>query len=141
MAVNSKSLKNLKPYQKGVYSPNRQIGRKRGSFNKNTIFRQMLESSVDLNSLVGDRAKMIGEKASGKTYYEAIIMALINGALNLDVKSANTLLKQLDKIDLADKRLPLEKENRIEITVVNSSEELQKINEAERRLLQNSDED
>ena len=120
MAYNPKSLENLKPYRRGEYSPSRQIGRKKGSINRKTLLKQMMESKLDPNELLGDMAQRLGEKAKGKTVYEAIILALINGAMNLDVKSANTLIKLISKIDDEESHKPIwEKDNKIEIEIIN----------------------
>ena len=80
----------------------------------------MMESKLDPNELLGDMAQRLGEKAKGKTVYEAIILALINGAMNLDVKSANTLIKLISKIDDEESHKPIwEKDNKIEIEIIN----------------------
>ncbi len=118
MTVNPKSLKNLKPYKKGVYSPTRQVGRKPGSVNRKTMVKKLMESNLDTSQLLSETARRISEGAKGKTVYEAILLALVNGALNLDVKSANTLLKLIDKIDTEESRKPIwERENKIEIVI------------------------
>lgn len=120
MSVNPKSLRNLRPYQKGVYSPTRQVGRKKGSINRKTLVKQLMESKLDPEQLFSVNAREIGKKAKGKTVYEAILMALVNGALNLDVKSANTLLRLIDKIDTEEEsKSTWDRRNKIEITIIN----------------------
>lgn len=124
MSYNPKSLKNLKPYKKGEFSKSRQVGRKMGSVNRKTLVKQLMESELDPSQLLGETALRIGERAKGKTVYEAILMSLVNGALNLDVKSANALLKLIDKIDTEESRKPAwETDNRIEIEIVNPPED------------------
>ena len=120
MPYNPKSLENLKPYRKGESSEFRQVGRKRGSINRKTLVKQLMESKLDSNQLLGKTAIELGNKAKGKTVYEAILISLVNGALNFDVKSANTLLKLIDKIDTEESKKPIwETDNRIEIEIIN----------------------
>lgn len=84
----------LKPFQQG-FDPRRQRGRKKGSVNRKTAVRKLLEANVDMNLVVDQQAREYCEKLKDKTFLEAVSVALLNKALTGETKSANILLNTL----------------------------------------------
>lgn len=83
-------INNLKPFT-GSDDPRRQNGRTRGSKNKKTLVRSMLDSEVDLSLPFDNLMRDYLGNNTKKTYYEAIITAMTVKAINGDVRAATWL--------------------------------------------------
>lgn len=81
-------LNNLKPFT-GKDDPRRQNGRVKGSKNKKTLVRDILDSKIDPTLPFGEglSSKLI----NGNTYREAIVKAMIIKAMDGDVRAATWL--------------------------------------------------
>jgi hypothetical protein len=100
MAVNKKSLKNIKPPVKGeVRNPN---GRAKGSLNSKTVIRKWLEM-IATETIIDPKTqkkKIVQKKdASGKplTYFDAMVVAQMQKAVSKnDTAAFSALLDRLE---------------------------------------------
>ena len=117
MNYNEKSKANLVPFEKG-YDPRRQIGRKKGSLNRRTIIKSLLNDDLSPDMIFSLPTRERIHCMSGKSYLEAITMTLINQSLDGNHQASNILLRELRKIDEEEPRMPFGEMRKIEIVVV-----------------------
>lgn len=81
-------INNLKPFT-GKDDPRRQNGRVRGSKNKKTLVRDILDSEID--PTLPFNGSLSRALVKSKTYREAIVMAMVIKAMDGDVRAATWL--------------------------------------------------
>lgn len=82
---------NLKPFKPG-FDSRRQVGRKKGSVNRRTAVRELLENELSPKELLDPKAKLYYEHLKGKTGMDVLIAALYNMAVAGDTRAATLLL-------------------------------------------------
>lgn len=91
----------LKPFKHG-YDPRRQRGRKRGSINRKTAVRKLLEAPADLNLALDQTARTYCSELKDKTFLEVLNIALLNRSLAGDTRAASLLLNTLADAEESD---------------------------------------
>lgn len=130
--MNQRSLDNLKPFT-GADDPRRQNGRKKGSVNRRTVIRELLSSEVEPNLLFNKETQARFKDMKNKSYLEAVTLTLLNQALNGEAQASNILLRELRDIERGEVTSFVEQPN-IEITVVKSRDEIERLSALETRL-------
>lgn len=130
--INQRSLENLKPFT-GKNDPRRQNGRKKGQVNRATVIKRLLAEDIDPRLIFSPTTRERAGKMRGRSYLEAITYTLMNQALNGEAQAANILYRELRDVEKQDRRMSMEQEP-LEITIVNSREELERLNALEGRL-------
>ena len=85
---------NLKPFKTG-YDERRQCGRKKGSINRKTAVKRLLEAPVDLNLALDQTARTYCQELRDKSFLEVLNIALLNRGLAGDTRAATLLLNTL----------------------------------------------
>ena len=141
MPYNDKSRKNLKPFT-GANDPRRQNGRKKGQINRATVIRNFLAQEPDPRLLISYQAKERAGKLKNKTCLEAVLYTLADQALSENTRASDILLRELR---YADKDSPAEspfyEARRLQIEVVQTADEYEKLKEIEQRLEEKYGED
>ena len=85
---------NLKPFRKG-FDERRQQGRKKGSINRKTAVKRLLEAPVSLELALDQTARTYCSELKDKTFLEVLNIALLNRSLAGDTRVATLLLNIL----------------------------------------------
>lgn len=132
--VTEKSLKNLRPFSSEYQSPNR--GRKKGSLDRATIARKMLELAAnEHNGGLKEFLEKLPETQRGmaKTLHDMMVLGQINSAIEGNTRAAEWLYDQVFGKQAQKQEITGEDGGPIEFRDLTklSDEELRKIAEGE----------
>lgn len=117
--MNTKNYSNLKPWKPG--QSGNPAGRKPGSKNVSTIVRELLEQDVK-DSVLGDIPLSESIKGNSTSYAQAMVLVMIQKALEGDVRAVRWLADREDKSYIVDNPNNFFNKPEIVIRVVKSNE-------------------